>query len=162
MNRGLFHPANLKRGRVTASRGWLTRALALALVVPVGAAILSSTGQTQTPAKAAPLVTRGLEGAWSGAGSVTFATGSKEAARCRALYRRAAKDSYRMQATCATASGRADQTATVHKIGENRYRGNFHNPDFDIKGTIFVVVNGNSQSVRLTSSSGSALINLRR
>ena len=104
-----------------------------------------------------------LEGAWSGGGEVAFAvTGSRERARCRAHYNRRTKDSYAMQATCATASGKAAQTATVHRVGENRYRGTFHNPDYDITGTIFVVVNGNSQSVRLTSSSGSALFRLSR
>jgi hypothetical protein len=105
----------------------------------------------------------GLEGSWSGGGEVAFAvTGSRERARCRAHYTRRSKDSYAMNATCATASGKADQTATVHRVGENRYRGNFHNPDYDISGTIFVVVSGNSQSVRLTSSSGSALFRLSR
>ena len=50
----------------------------------------------------------------------------------------------------------------MHKVGENKYSGNFHNPDYDITGTIFVIVNGNSQSVRLTSSSGWAMISLSR
>ena len=54
------------------------------------------------------------------------------------------------------------QTATVHRVGENRYRGSFHNVEYDISGTIFVVVSGNSQSVRLTSTSGSALFRLSR
>ena len=104
-----------------------------------------------------------LEGAWSGGGEVAFAaTGSRERARCRAHYNRRTKDSYAMQATCATASGKAAQTATVHRVGENRYRGTFHNAEYDITGTIFVVVNGNSQSVRLTSTSGSALFRLTR
>jgi hypothetical protein len=104
-----------------------------------------------------------LEGAWSGGGEVAFAaTGSRERARCRAHYNRRTKDSYAMQATCATASGKAAQTATVHRVGENRYRGIFHNSEYDITGTIFVVVSGNSQSVRLTSSSGSALFRLTR
>ncbi len=105
----------------------------------------------------------GLEGSWSGAGEVAFAvTGSRERARCRAHYQRRSKDSYAMQATCATASGKAAQTATVHRVGENRYRGNFHNAEYDISGTIFVVVSGNSQSVRLSSTSGSALFRLSR
>jgi hypothetical protein len=104
-----------------------------------------------------------LEGSWSGGGEVAFAaTGSRERARCRAHYNRRTKDSYAMQATCATASGKAAQTATVHRVGENRYRGTFHNAEYDITGTIFVVVNGNSQSVRLTSTSGSALFRLTR
>jgi len=105
----------------------------------------------------------GLEGSWSGGGEVAFtATGSRERARCRAHYTRRSKDSYAMNATCATASGKAAQTATVHRVGENRYRGNFHNAEYDISGTIFVVVSGNSQSVRLTSTSGSALFRLSR
>ena len=104
-----------------------------------------------------------LEGAWSGGGEVAFAaTGSRERARCRAHYNRRTKESYAMQATCATASGRAAQTATVHRVGENRYRGTFYNSEYDITGTVFVVVNGNSQSVRLTSTSGSALFRLSR
>ena len=105
---------------------------------------------------------RSLEGSWSGGGSVSFASGSKEQARCRAHYSRASKNSYRLNATCATASGKAAQIATVHRVGENKYSGNFHNPDYDITGTISVVVTGNSQSVRLTSSSGWAHIRLSR
>src|SRR4030095_1411136 len=79
----------------------------------------------------------GLEGSWTGGGEVAFAaTGSRERARCRAQYTRRSKDSYAMQATCATASGKAAQTATLHRVGENKYRGNFHNADYDISGTI--------------------------
>ena len=116
-------------------------------------------GKTVKEAKAEP----SLEGAWSGGGEVAFAaTGSRERARCRAHYNRRTKESYAMQATCATASGRAAQTATVHRVGENRYRGTFYNSEYDITGTVFVVVNGNSQSVRLTSTSGSALFRLSR
>jgi len=115
--------------------------------------------KTVKEAKAEP----SLEGAWSGGGEVAFAaTGSRERARCRAHYNRRTKESYAMQATCATASGRAAQTATVHRVGENRYRGTFYNSEYDITGTVFVVVNGNSQSVRLTSTSGSALFRLSR
>src|SRR5262245_41108921 len=103
------------------------------------------------------------EGSWSGGCEVAFAaTGSRVRARCRAHYQRRSKDSYAMQATCATASGKAAQTATLHRVGENKYRGNFHNADYDISGTISVTVSGNSQSVRLSSSSGSALFRLSR
>jgi hypothetical protein len=147
----------------------MARIAAFALVASLGIGGLAVESQSQTTAKAAPAKdgkdtkeARGLEGAWSGGGSVQFATGATEQARCRAHYSRASKDSYRLRATCATPSGKANQTATVHKVGENRYRGNFHNPDYDITGTIFVVVSGNSQNVRLTSSSGSAIFRLSR
>jgi hypothetical protein len=138
--------------------------LAFALVATFSVYGLSNPSFGQSaPAKAAPAKeSRGLEGSWSGGGSVSFATGSSEQARCRAHYSRASKNSYRLNATCATASGKAAQTAMVHKIGENKYSGNFHNPDYDISGTISVTVNGDSQSVRLTSSSGWAVIRLSR
>ena len=138
--------------------------LAVGLIATFSAYGLSSPSLGQSaPAKAAPVKeSRGLEGSWSGGGSVQFATGGSEQARCKAFYSRASKDTYRLRATCATPSGKANQTATVHKVGENRYRGNFHNPDYDITGTIFVVVSGNSQNVRLTSSSGSAMFRLSR
>jgi hypothetical protein len=144
--------------------------LACALAVSLAVVASISAGNGQEVGKADPTkgnteakLEPGLEGSWKGGGEVAFAvTGSRERARCRAHYVRKTKDSYSMNATCATASGKAAQIATVHRVGENRYRGNFHNPDYDISGTIFVVVNGNSQSVRLTSTSGSALFRLTR
>src|SRR6516164_9689826 len=77
-----------------------------------------------------------LEGSWSGGGTVTFASGATEQARCRAHYSRAGKESYTVNATCATASGRAAQTATVHQVGENRYSGSFYNSEYAISGVI--------------------------
>ena len=178
MNSRALHPSTARvepgatRGRRATSR--LAQLFACALAVTLAMFGLAGPGIGQSDrqgrgrkGKAEPVkeakAEPGLEGSWSGGGEVAFAaTGSRERARCRAHYTRRSKDSYSMNATCATASGKAAQTATVHRVGENRYRGNFHNPDYDISGTIFVVVNGNSQSVRLTSSSGSALFRLSR
>jgi len=170
MNSSPLHPARacLEQGATPSGlatvRRPIAQMLAFALVATFGVYGLSDPSQGQSSqAKAAPVKEeRSLEGTWSGGGSVSFASGSREQARCRAHYSRASKNSYRVNATCATASGKAAQTATVHKIGENKYSGNFHNPDYDISGTISVIVNGNSQSVRLTSSSGWAHIRLSR
>jgi hypothetical protein len=103
-----------------------------------------------------------LEGSWSGGGTVSFASGAKEQARCRALYRRAGKSGYTVNATCATASGRAAQVATLRQVGENKYAGSFYNSEYSISGVMHVVVRGSSQTVRLISDSGSAVINLSR
>src|SRR5215470_20266571 len=97
-----------------------------------------------------------LEGSWSGGGTVTFASGAKEQARCRAHFSRAGKDSYTVNATCATVSGRAAQTARVHQVGNNRYSGSFYNSEYSISGVINIVVHGSSQTVRLISDSASA------
>ena len=106
--------------------------------------------------------TASLEGAWSGAGTVSFGSGAKEQTRCRAHYARRSNASYFVRATCATASGRAAQTAILRRASQNSYRGRFYNSEYDISGIIHVVLRGNSQSVRLTSRSGSAFIQLSR
>src|SRR5262249_41574141 len=103
-----------------------------------------------------------LEGSWSGGGTVSFAAGGKEQARCRAHFSRAGEHSYTVNATCATASGRAAQTATVRKVSNNRYSGSFYNSEYSISGVIDIVVHGSSQTVRLTSDSGSGILSLSR
>jgi hypothetical protein len=131
-------------------------AYALALAALAFMASIPATGQ---PAKKP---SAGLEGSWSGGGTVSFASGSVERARCRAHYRRAGSTSYTLDATCATASGRASQTASVRQVGENRYAGSFYNSEYGISGVISVVLHGRSQTVRLRSDSGSAVISLSR
>jgi hypothetical protein len=103
-----------------------------------------------------------LEGSWNGGGTVSFASGGTERARCRASFRRFGEHSYAVNATCATASGRAAQTAMVRQIGNNRYSGNFYNREYSISGVIDIVVHGSSQTVRLISDSGSAVLNFSR
>jgi hypothetical protein len=116
--------------------------------------------QKKTEVKKKTIAT--LEGSWSGGGSVSFASGSREQARCRAHYRRAGNNSYSVNATCATASGRAAQTATVRQVGENRYSGSFYNSEYSISGVMHVVVHGSRQTVRLISSSASAVLSMSR
>jgi len=128
--------------------------LAPALAVIAAALVLPGVGAAQKHA--------GLEGAWSGSGSVSFASGAKEQARCRAHYRRRSNTSYTLTATCATASVRASQTANLRKVAENRYQGSFYNSEYGVSGTIQVVVRGGSQSVRLISDSGWAVFRLSR
>ena len=67
-----------------------------------------------------------------------------------------------VNATCATASGRATQTATVRQVGENTYSGSFYNSEYSISGVMHVVVHGTRQSVRLISDSASAVLSMSR
>lgn len=103
-----------------------------------------------------------LAGSWSGGGSVTFSTGSKEKARCRAVYAKAGVTSYTLNATCATASGKVAQTASIRRSGPTSFAGSFYNPDYDLTGSIKVSVQGNSQSITLTSSKATASLRLSR
>lgn len=125
-------------------------ALAIAILMISG---FAATGQAQAPS---------LEGSWSGGGSVSFSSGAKEQARCRANYRRRTSNSYTLRAVCATPSARAEQTATVRQVGSNRFEGSFHNSEYNISGTIYIVVRGSSQNVRLTSDAGWAHFRLNR
>jgi hypothetical protein len=136
------------------------RAAVFALVAALTMIGLPYVGHAQTSKKAT--VAGSLEGSWSGGGTVSFASGAKERASCRARYSRAGKNSYTINATCATPSGRAAQTATVRQVGENRYSGSFYNSEYSISGVMHVVVRGTNQTVRLISDSASAVLNLSR
>ena len=142
-----------------ASLHLFEKGAAFALVTALTLSGLAPVGYAQPPKK---LSVASLEGSWSGGGTVTFASGAREQARCRAHFSRAGKDSYMVNATCATASGRAEQTARVHQVGNNRYSGNFYNSEYSISGVIHIVVHGASQTVQLISNSGSGVLNLSR
>ena len=136
----------------------LARGLTCALLAALALVELPAVGNAQAAKQPSP----NLEGSWSGGGSVSFASGARERARCRAHYRRAGANGYTVNATCATASGRAEQTATLRRVGENRYTGSFYNSEYSISGVIHVVVRGASQTVRLFSDNGSAIFTLTR
>jgi hypothetical protein len=134
-------------------------ALVLVSAVVLGVSAMPQSGTAQPAGKAQPV---SLAGSWSGGGVVNFASGATERARCRAHYSQRSSNSYVLNATCATASGRATQTASLRSIGANRYQGSFYNSDYGVSGSISVVVRGNRQSVHLSSSAGSASLQLSR
>ena len=111
------------------------------------------------PSEAEPMA--GLAGSWSGGGWVSFSNGNKERARCHAHYS-GGGGSYTVSATCATASGKASQTAHLYKVSGDSYKGSFFNSDYNVRGTIRVNVHGNSQSVSLAGDGASAQLNLSR
>lgn len=102
-----------------------------------------------------------LDGAWSGGGSVTYSSGAKESARCKATYKHQGGASYIINAVCASASGRVAQVATVSRTGDG-YSGSFYNKEYGIDGSIQIKVQGNSQSVTLHGGGGSAYFKLSR
>jgi hypothetical protein len=105
---------------------------------------------------------RSLAGSWSGGGWVSFAGGSRERARCRVHYAALSATRFRLSATCATESGRVSQVATVRKSGGSSYAGSFYNREYDVSGSIYITVRGNSQTATLRSESGSAVLSLHR
>ena len=121
--------------------------LRCALLVAVGFVALCS------PLEAEPA---SLEGSWRGVGALSFMWGTKEHARCRADYRRNSETNYAVKAVCTTAS------ATAKMVGEDRYRGSFHNSQYNVSGTISVVIRGTKQEVTLISDGASASLTLMR
>jgi hypothetical protein len=103
-----------------------------------------------------------LEGSWRGGGALSFIWGTKEHARCRADYSRNSETSYTVKAVCTTASATAAQTAVLRMVGENRYRGTFHNSQYNVSGTISVVMRGAKQDVTLIGDGASASLTLMR
>jgi hypothetical protein len=135
----------------------LAKSSQLALLTALAALLAAPT--TSGPSVAQPV---NLEGSWSGAGVVSFASGARERARCQAHYSRRSPTTYALTATCATASGRATQNASVRQVSGNSYQGSFYNNEYNVSGTIHVVVRGNSQNVHLSSGAGSASLRLSR
>ena len=125
-------------------------ALAGAMLLAVGLL-----GSTQASAE-------GLEGSWRGGGRITLPSGATESARCRVNYSRESKTTYSADASCATASGRVDQSASLRQTGTNSYSGTFHNSEYGVSGSISVTVHGSSQSVSLEGGGASASLRLSR
>lgn len=130
-----------------------------AVAAGVLGALFGLSGASVTPAHAEP---GSLVGSWSGGGSIAFASGSKERARCRAHFAKTGASSYVMSATCATASAKVDQSATLYRTGSNSYSGSFFNQQYNTGGSIRITVSGRSQSVRLSGEAGSAYFKLRK
>ncbi len=97
-----------------------------------------------------------LDGSWSGGGSVTFPSGAKESARCRANFKKRGAESYLVSARCASASGKVEQSALLTYVGGNQFSGSFFNTEYKVDGTITVTVSGNTQNVSISSPAGSS------
>ena len=143
---------NLQLNRSIA-RSRIVAILALAPICALALAALAAPSNAETES---------LTGSWSGGGWVSFASGAKERARCQARYSKAGGNSYTLTASCATSSAKASQTATVSKVSNNRYHGSFHNTEYNVSGSISVVVHGKSQSVSLAGDGASASLQLSR
>lgn len=102
----------------------------------------------------------GIGGSWSGGGTVVYADGHRERARCRAHFSQSGPN-VSLNATCATPSGSVEQSASLRQTGPNSYSGSFFNPQFNVSGSIHISVHGNTQFVALRSQSGSASLTLR-
>ncbi|CAN1724243.1 conserved exported protein of unknown function [Hyphomicrobium sp. 1Nfss2.1] len=132
--------------------------LGAATLVAAGSFLAMAPAAESKPAKGSG----SLAGSWSGSGWVSFSNGKRERARCRAHYSPNGGKSFSLSATCATASGKASQSATVYEVSRNRFRGTFHNTEYNVTGSIRVVLSGNSQSVTLSGDSNSAALSLSR
>ena len=103
-----------------------------------------------------------LEGSWSGGGTVNFSSGASERARCRVRFSRYSSTVFGMNAVCATTSARVAQTATVERVGANRFAGTFYNPEYGVSGIINIVLGGNRLSASLRGDAGSAQLSFSR
>ena len=91
----------------------------------LGATLAAALGLSLAGFSAAQAESAQLVGSWAGNGSINFASGSKEKARCRAHFAKTGATSYEMSAYCATASAKVDQSAQLTSTGANSYAGRF-------------------------------------
>ncbi len=125
---------------------------ALAAMLP----IVSLSAMPQAKCEPSPLA-----GTWSGGGVVAYASGTRERARCHASYS-GGTTTVSLNATCATPSGSLSQYARLRQTGANSYSGTFFNAQYNMSGSIHVTVHGNTQTVSISSGSGSASLTLKR
>lgn len=103
-----------------------------------------------------------INGAWSGTGSIEFSSGAREAARCRARIQRRSAGVFSVEAICATASARVQQTAQIRHLAGSRYAGTFYNAEYNVGGRITVSGTANTLRAALVADGGSASMVLRR
>ncbi len=103
-----------------------------------------------------------IAGAWRGNGVVYIVTGEREKVRCRATFKRRSRKIIHMNAICATAAARVEQTAVLKRFSRNRYSGTFHNEEFGVSGQIRVTIRGRRLTAALTSDVANATLHLRR
>jgi hypothetical protein len=103
-----------------------------------------------------------IAGNWSGSGVVRLPNGNSESVKCRASFTHVGNGA-RMNATCANASVRVSQSAELTRAGGNRFVGDFVNAEYNISGSIRIVMNGsNSMSAALSGGGGTATFTLSR
>lgn len=103
-----------------------------------------------------------IDGTWSGGGYVQVTDGKRENVRCRVTYSRQSDKVFSVKAVCASPSNKIHQTGEVLKVSEDRYVGDFYNPQFDISGRVRVSISGSSQTVSFKSASGYGSMSLKK
>lgn len=118
-----------------------------------------------TVAAASPSMAAGsasIAGSWAGSGTLRLDEGNEEKVRCRVTYGRIAGQEFSLSARCATSSNALDQTGQLKRVSENQYVGDIHNRQFNLSARVTVTVSGSQQVVAISSSHGSASLNLKR
>lgn len=101
-------------------------------------------------------------GSWRGTGIARPKDGEPEKVSCRVSYTAGSGRTYVLNASCATTGGTFQQSGRVVALGGNRYTGRIYNSQYDATGSVSVRVNGDRQTVTVSSSKGSANVTLRR
>lgn len=130
------------------------------LAAGFGAALLASPFVASQPTMAAGSVS--ITGGWPGAGYVGLKAGKRENFRCKVKYGRIAGQNFSVKALCASGSALVDQVGVLQRVANNRYVGDVHNQQFNISARVIVSVTGQSQTVKISSSEGSATLRLKR
>jgi len=128
----------------------------------VGAAVALTGAVGVLAAAATPAAAQSLVGSWAGGGTITYPSGERESARCRATFQTVGGGGVSMRAICATPSIRVVQNAALSRLTGSTYSGEFYNTEYGISGSIRIKVQGNRLNASLAGGGGSAQFNLNR
>lgn len=115
-------------------------------------------GATASYAKSQSLI-----GSWRGGGVVQPKDGAREKTRCRAeIQKSPGRCLYHAVYRCSSPLGLISQTVDIKKKSTTRYVGTFYNPQYNVKGTFSITLQGNRHSVVMKSSRGEGWIDFSR
>ncbi len=103
-----------------------------------------------------------ITGKWKGSGTVSLKSGGKETVRCSVTYGRAGGKTFSVNARCASGAGRVDQTGVLKRVTNTKYVGTVKNMQYSVVAKVTVNVNGTKQNVKISSSKGTARLQLAR
>jgi len=144
----------MRKWNLTKSGPWLTlacRLLTVTLVLLYASPILAQRGG-EGPFAALP-------GSWSGTGTITMSSGTRERIRCRGQYRLETRTSVQLQLNCASDSYRFELQSDTVAI-DRTLSGTWSEKTRGVAGKIFGRINGSRLDIRAEGQTFSALLTM--
>lgn len=103
-----------------------------------------------------------IAGSWIGGGSVKLTSGQVKEVRCRIRYEQGSGRTVVLYVSCAHSNGNFQVSGRIVKMSNSRYSGRLYSEQYGTAVDVGISVSGNRQTVKATSSKGSATVILTK